>query len=95
MLQFFGIANGLSKEKSTSAFFEYRGNLIIIDCSIDTCRELLDFDLSKYDKIYVIVTHTHSDHVGGIGMLAAYLGWNFGRISHPLDQCLNLYICYE
>ena len=42
MLQFFGIANGLSKEKSTSAFFEYRGNLIIIDCSIDTCRELLD-----------------------------------------------------
>lgn len=79
MLQFFGIANGLSKEKSTSAFFEYKGNLIIIDCSIDTCRELLDFDLSKYDKIYIVVTHTHADHVGGIGMLAAYLGWNFGR----------------
>ena len=79
MLQFFGIANGLSKEKSTSAFFEYNNNLILIDCSMDTCREMLDFDVNKYDNIYVVVTHTHSDHTGGIGMLAAYLGWNLGR----------------
>lgn len=97
MLQFFGIANGLSKEKSTSAFFEYKNNLILIDCSIDTCREILDFDISKYENIYVIVTHTHSDHVGGIGMLAAYLGWNFGRtlnIIMPTDKMADDFNTY-
>ena len=97
MLQFFGIANGLSKEKSNSAFFEYRGNLILLDCSIDTCRELLDFDLSKYKNIYVLVTHTHSDHVGGIGMLAAYLGWWLNRtlcIVMPTEKMVDSFRRY-
>lgn len=97
MLKFFGISNGLSKRHSTSAFFVYKNNLIIIDCSMDTCRELMDFNLDKYKDIYVIVTHTHSDHVGGIGMLAAYLGWNkqkYLNIIMPNKNMVDLFNYY-
>ena len=76
MLKFFGISNGLSKSNHTSAYFEYKNNLVLIDCSMDACRLLYNFNIEKYDNIYVVVTHTHSDHIGGIGMFAAYLGWN-------------------
>lgn len=97
MLKFFGISNGMSKESSNSAFFEYRDNLIIIDCSMDTTRKLFDFDLDKYTDIFVVVTHTHSDHVGGIGMLAAYLGYNKNRklnIVMPTSEMVDLFNDY-
>lgn len=97
MLKFFGISNGMSKESSNSAFFEYNDNLIIIDCSIDTTRKLFDFDLNKYKDIFVVVTHTHSDHVGGIGMLAAYLGYNKNRklnIVMPTSEMVDLFNDY-
>ena len=97
MLKFFGISNGMSRESSTSAFFEYKGNLIIIDCSIDTTRKLFDIDLEKYRDIFVVVTHTHSDHIGGIGMLVAYLGYNKGmklNIIMPTQEMVNLFNDY-
>ena len=48
MLKFFGISNGLSKSNHTSAYFEYKNNLVLIDCSMDACRLLYNFDI-EYD----------------------------------------------
>lgn len=76
MLQFFGRANGLSKEHSNSAFFEHNNDLVLVDCSMDTCRSMFQMNVDKYENIYVLITHTHSDHVGGIGMLSFYLWYH-------------------
>jgi len=68
MLTFFGRGSAFTDEQN-SAFFENNGNLILIDCPMSSFEKLNDMDLGSYDHIYLLVTHTHGDHVSGIGML--------------------------
>ena len=68
MLTFLGRGSAFS-DQHNSAFFESEGDLVVIDCSMSSFQKLNNWDLSIYDHIYVLVTHTHGDHVSGIGML--------------------------
>ena len=67
MLKFFGRGNAFA-DQHTSAYFVDGNDLIIIDCSVSSFQRLNNRTLSKYDHIYVLVTHTHGDHVSGIGL---------------------------
>ena len=67
MLKFFGRGNAFS-DQHTSAYFVDGNDLIIIDCSVSAFQRLNNRVLSKYDHIYILVTHTHGDHVSGIGL---------------------------
>ncbi len=68
VLNFFGRDSGFG-ENHTSAFFLTRENdMVIIDCPVSTYHKLKSFDLNKYNQVYVLITHTHGDHVGGLGL---------------------------
>ena len=67
-LQFFGRGSAFADENN-SAFFTADNELVIIDCAATAFHKVKKTDLFSYDNIYVLVTHTHEDHVGGIGTL--------------------------
>lgn len=60
-------------DKNTSAWFEVCGNLYVIDCGETVFETLLSqVELKRYQEIYVLITHLHSDHVGSLGSLLSY-----------------------
>lgn len=83
MLKFLGRGSAFTPEHN-SAYFVDGKDLILIDCAMSAFQKLIKIDKDaltpsgKPDKIYILVTHTHGDHVGGIPMLIqyAYFVWN-------------------
>ncbi len=67
MLTFLGRGSAFT-DYHNCAYFEEGGDLIIIDCSMTSFQRLNSWDMTVYNHIYVLVTHTHGDHVSGIGM---------------------------
>ena len=68
MLKFLGRGSAFTDEHN-SAYFIADDELILIDCPMSAFSRLNDKNLALFDRIYVLVTHTHGDHVGGIGIL--------------------------
>ena len=75
MLTFLGRGSAFTDEQN-SAYFIDGNNLVLIDCPMSSFEKLnnreisnSDIDLSAFDHVYVLVTHTHGDHISGIGML--------------------------
>lgn len=55
---------------NTSAYFVENRSLFLIDCGENIFERILNRKLlDTVDKVYVFITHTHSDHVGSIGSL--------------------------
>ena len=73
-LKFLGRGAGFNiLEGNTSAYFIDSGELFLIDCGEDSFGKLLKRDiLTSVSAINVIITHTHSDHVGSLGNLILY-----------------------
>lgn len=46
---------------------------MLLVCPVSAFQKLKRMDLKKYKNIYVLVTHTHGDYVGGLGMFAQYV----------------------
>lgn len=87
MLKFLGRGSGFSIE-NTSAFYEFDTSLLLIDCGytvFNKCREKLDF--SKYDNIYIAITHLHPDHAGSLGQLILYLGYALSKTAVIVTKC--------
>ena len=73
MLRFLGRGSAFADEHNC-AFFEEGSELILIDCPMTAFFKLKKMDLSSYERIYILLTHTHGDHLGGTAMLIDY-GW--------------------
>lgn len=77
MLDFLGRSSAFFPEHN-SAFFIDQNNMILIDCSMSSLQKLIRLtqngllDLSGIESIYILVTHTHGDHISGIPMLIHY-----------------------
>lgn len=71
-LQFFGRGSAFA-DQHNSAFFVQNNELVIIDCPATTFQIVKNMDWAKYDNIYILITHTHGDHVGGVGMMLQYV----------------------
>lgn len=67
MLKFLGRGSAFAKSQN-SAFFIDGDALVLIDCAMSAFHVLLERGITQ-KQIYVLVTHTHGDHVGGIPML--------------------------
>lgn len=62
------------KEGNNSAYFIEDNNLFLIDCGELVYKELMIRNiLNNIENIYIMITHTHSDHIGSIGTLASYV----------------------
>ncbi|MBQ3939589.1 MAG: MBL fold metallo-hydrolase [Oscillospiraceae bacterium] len=72
MLRFFGRGSAFS-DNQNSAFFEQDGTLVLLDCPMSAFHALRRYAQSHtWNGIRVLVTHPHSDHIGGIPMLIHY-----------------------
>lgn len=72
MLKFLGRGSAFADEHN-SAFFIQNHDLILIDCPATAFQKVKKWKLHEFHNIYVLVTHTHGDHSGGIGTLLQYV----------------------
>jgi len=75
------------KEGNTSACFREGSELFLIDCGESVFAKLMEQNLLQgITKINLMLTHTHSDHVGSLGTLAMY---SFFNMKVPLNIIVN------
>ena len=82
---------------NNNAFFEMGENLYLIDCGESSFQKAIHMlDFNRYRCVYVLITHMHSDHTGGLGSLLSYMAFQGQKnvvLVHPVDtpvQMLNL-----
>ncbi|MEZ0537711.1 MBL fold metallo-hydrolase [Caldicellulosiruptoraceae bacterium PP1] len=74
-LKFFGCGNAFSiNEENTSAYFTIKDAFFLIDCGGTVFKKIIKKQLLvKYNSVYIILTHTHFDHIGSLGDFLLYL----------------------
>lgn len=61
------------KEDNNSAYFIEGTELFLIDCGESVFRKIMENNLlNGINKINILITHTHSDHVGSLGSLLTF-----------------------
>lgn len=61
------------KEGNNSAYFIENKQLFLIDCGESTFKRLIESEiLESVESINLMITHTHSDHIGSLGSLVMY-----------------------
>ncbi len=73
-LKFLGIGSAFAtKLYNTSAFFIEDSKLFLIDCGETTFKQLFKQSfLKNINKMFVLFTHTHSDHIASLASLIKY-----------------------
>ena len=71
MIRFPGRGSAFA-DTHNSALFSCGDELVLIDCPMGAFHIIKKMDLSRYNRISILVTHTHSDHIGGIAMLVDF-----------------------
>ncbi|MBR1555092.1 MAG: GNAT family N-acetyltransferase [Oscillospiraceae bacterium] len=71
MLLFAGRGSAFAEEHN-SAFFIRNQELVLLDCPISAFQKYKTLDFRHIRHIYILVTHTHGDHAGGIGSMIQY-----------------------
>lgn len=72
LLKFLGRGAGFADEHTSAYFITEAKEMVIIDCPVSTFQKMKHIDLTDCEKLYVLVTHTHGDHVGGLGLFVQY-----------------------
>lgn len=83
MLKFFGRGSAFDEEQN-GAFFTDGDDVILLDCPMSSFHKLRQMNIEHLTEsrniriIFVLVTHTHGDHVSGISTLIqfAYYVWH-------------------
>lgn len=71
------------KEGNTSAYFLENNQLFLIDCGESIFERIINKKiLNNIETINVIITHTHSDHVGSLGSLISY---SYYKLHKPIN----------
>ncbi|MBC8016724.1 MAG: MBL fold metallo-hydrolase [Sporomusaceae bacterium] len=74
MLKFIGSGSAFNTQfGNTSAFIKKKDSLVLIDSGGTVFHRLQELQLlDNLKKIYIIITHTHPDHVGSLGDIILY-----------------------
>lgn len=89
-LNFLGRGSAFNpKEGNTSAYFIEGRELFLIDCGESVFSKLMELDLlNEIDRVNLLITHTHSDHIGSLGSLILY---SYYVLNKPLNIITSLY----
>lgn len=71
-LKFLGRGSGFADEHTSAYFSTENKEMVIIDCPVSTFQKIKHIDLTDCERFYILVTHTHGDLVGGIGLFVQY-----------------------
>ncbi len=76
-LKFLGIGGALNLDLGgNSAFLKRDNKLLVIDvCECATEKLVKNNILDGINEVYIVITHTHYDHVAGLGTLIWYLNY--------------------
>jgi len=93
-LRFLGIDTGFGLS-NTAAYIIRNNNLLLIDCGNTVFSKLFKMDtdskfLNNKNKIEVIITHMHDDHVGSLSMLVLYCYHQLGKKITIYTKCESL-----
>jgi len=94
-LSFLGTDSGFG-QNNNSAFIASDDELTIIDCGFTVFEKIIKkFDLKKYKKINIIVTHLHNDHAGSLGQIILYLWFMCNKKCNIISKCKNISLYLE
>lgn len=81
MLNFIGIGSAFNTDLgNTSSFVKKNNSLLLIDCGGTIFHRLQKLSLlDGLEKIYVVITHTHPDHIGSLGEVTFYSYYILGH----------------
>lgn len=80
MLNFIGIGSAFNTQLgNTSAFIKKDASLLLIDSGGTVFHRLQELNiLEELKKLYIVITHTHPDHVGSLGEVIFYAYYILG-----------------
>lgn len=78
-------------EKNNSWYIEEKEELTIIDAGFTVFNEIKHkFDLKKYKKINIIITHLHSDHAGSLPQIILYSYFIYNKMINVISECKDI-----
>ena len=84
MLNFIGRGAAFNpKEGNNAAYYKKGDHLFLIDCGSNVYTRLIENNvLDGVNRIYVLITHTHPDHIGSLGDLIFHSFYSLGEIGY-------------
>lgn len=98
MLKFVGKGSAFNTQLgNNSAYIKNDNKLFLIDCGSSTFSKIMEMKLlDGVDEIFVLITHTHPDHIGSLGDLIFYSYYSMGKMGEkcitvlsPIDVAVN------
>ena len=71
-LHFLGNGAGFADEHTSAYFVTNNEDFFLIDCPCSAFVKLKHLDLCTCNKLYTLITHTHGDQIGGLGLWVQY-----------------------
>lgn len=93
MLKFIGSGSAFNTELGNNGAYIKKDNILfMIDCGSSTFDRLMKSNLlDGVERIYVLLTHTHPDHVGSLGDLIFYGYYAMGEMMKPSVSVITPY----
>ncbi|QIW89825.1 metal-dependent hydrolase [Bacillus phage Izhevsk] len=82
MFEFIGTGSAFNTSLGNNGAFIKQGNkFFMIDCGSATFHRIMEANLLEgVEEIYVLITHTHPDHIGSLGDLIFYGYYSMGNV---------------
>jgi len=79
VLKFFGRGAENANENTSAYFTTENKELVIIDCTFSAYQKLKKMDLTSYEKIYILITHTHAGKISGLSLFLKHAYFNLNK----------------